>query len=313
MARETKVGLLAGLAFIICVAVILANRGRRDFISTQTSPRINRPTTAPTREQAMRPVTRIDPAIDGTTSVVGGYRDADSAALVPQSVASHLDRDVPNSEFAAPPEETTGGVVMLGQRMEGLNEPRTIREPEKEARTPRPESLPAPPPVVPVVSRDRVVTKQVHYFVTSGDTLSNIAAAHYGSKSRTFINAIFDANRTLLSDPDVLQVGMRLVMPEMKKEGRPASHKLTKNGVTPTRRLATATPDPSLPERFRWYQIKPNDRYVKIASEQLSDESRWRDIYELNKDKFPNPQMIREGVRIKIPLPLESRSRGGLR
>ena len=27
MARETKVGLLAGLAFIICFAVILANRG----------------------------------------------------------------------------------------------------------------------------------------------------------------------------------------------------------------------------------------------------------------------------------------------
>lgn len=28
MARETKVGLLAGLAFIVCFAVILANRGR---------------------------------------------------------------------------------------------------------------------------------------------------------------------------------------------------------------------------------------------------------------------------------------------
>ena len=30
MARETKVGLLAGLAFIICFAILLANRGRQD-------------------------------------------------------------------------------------------------------------------------------------------------------------------------------------------------------------------------------------------------------------------------------------------
>ena len=30
MARETKVGLLTGLAFIICFAIILANRGRQE-------------------------------------------------------------------------------------------------------------------------------------------------------------------------------------------------------------------------------------------------------------------------------------------
>ena len=35
MARETKVGLLAGLAFIICFAIILANRGRQHLIPAQ--------------------------------------------------------------------------------------------------------------------------------------------------------------------------------------------------------------------------------------------------------------------------------------
>jgi hypothetical protein len=38
-----------------------------------------------------------------------------------------------------------------------------------------------------------------------------------------------------------------------------------------------------------------------IAREQLGDVRRWREIYELNKDKFPDPQFIREGVRIKLP------------
>ena len=39
---------------------------------------------------------------------------------------------------------------------------------------------------------------------------------------------------------------------------------------------------------FRWYQIKKNDRYTSIAREQLGDASRWREIYQLNKDTFPD-------------------------
>ena len=52
---------------------------------------------------------------------------------------------------------------------------------------------------------------------------------------------------------------------------------------------------------FRWYQIKKNDRYVSIAREQLGNGNRWKELYELNRDKFPDPQRIREGVRIRIP------------
>ena len=47
--------------------------------------------------------------------------------------------------------------------------------------------------------------------------------------------------------------------------------------------------------------MQKNDRYVSIAREQLGDASRWREIHELNKDKFPDPQRIREGVRIRLP------------
>ena len=35
MARETKLGLLVGLGFIICFAIILENRGRRDQVTPQ--------------------------------------------------------------------------------------------------------------------------------------------------------------------------------------------------------------------------------------------------------------------------------------
>ena len=52
---------------------------------------------------------------------------------------------------------------------------------------------------------------------------------------------------------------------------------------------------------WRWYQIKSNDRYTKIAKEQLGDEKRWREIFELNRDVFSNPDFIKPGVRIKLP------------
>ncbi len=56
--------------------------------------------------------------------------------------------------------------------------------------------------------------------------------------------------------------------------------------------------------------MQKNDRYASIARSQLGDAGRWQEVYELNKDKFPNPQHIREGVRIKLPVPMTLASAG---
>ncbi|HSJ09573.1 MAG TPA: LysM peptidoglycan-binding domain-containing protein [Longimicrobiales bacterium] len=50
------------------------------------------------------------------------------------------------------------------------------------------------------------------YTVKSGDTLGKIARAHYGDASK--YNRIFEANRNILSDPDRIQPGQVLVIPE---------------------------------------------------------------------------------------------------
>jgi nucleoid-associated protein YgaU len=49
------------------------------------------------------------------------------------------------------------------------------------------------------------------YTVKKGDTLSEIAKAHYGKA--TDFNRIFEANRDVLSDPDEIQVGQVLKLP----------------------------------------------------------------------------------------------------
>ncbi|HUP89949.1 MAG TPA: LysM peptidoglycan-binding domain-containing protein [Longimicrobiales bacterium] len=50
------------------------------------------------------------------------------------------------------------------------------------------------------------------YTVKSGDTLSGIAKHHYGDAAKS--KNIFEANRNQLKDPDKIQVGQVLTLPE---------------------------------------------------------------------------------------------------
>ena len=65
-----------------------------------------------------------------------------------------------------------------------------------------PEPAPAPEPVV----EERV------YEVVSGDTLGAIAQKHYGKASEYM--KIFEANRDILDNPDLIKVGQKLKIPE---------------------------------------------------------------------------------------------------
>jgi nucleoid-associated protein YgaU len=159
-----------------------------------------------------------------------------------------------------------------------------------------------PPGSKPIAS-ETPATASARHKVVAGDTLSKIAAKYYGSKSRRVINAIFDANRSSLANPDTVGAGVELLLPTIEGVGAPSAV-MPPVGRSPTARPAGRPPEPAEPhdQRFQWYQIQKNDRYVSIAREQLGDESRWRELYELNKDKFPDPGRIREGVRIKLPV-----------
>ena len=65
-----------------------------------------------------------------------------------------------------------------------------------------PEPAPAPEPVV----EERV------YEVVSGDTLGAIAKKYYGKASEYM--KIFEANRDILDNPDLIKVGQKLKIPE---------------------------------------------------------------------------------------------------
>jgi nucleoid-associated protein YgaU len=54
--------------------------------------------------------------------------------------------------------------------------------------------------------------KQKTYTVAAGDSLSKIAKQFYGNANQ--YNKIFEANRNVLSDPNVVKIGQELVIPD---------------------------------------------------------------------------------------------------
>ena len=54
-------------------------------------------------------------------------------------------------------------------------------------------------------------------------------------------------------------------------------------------------------EAVRTYTVAKGDNLFKIAQKTLGDGKRWREIYELNKDKITNPHLIYPGQMIVLP------------
>ncbi len=73
--------------------------------------------------------------------------------------------------------------------------------------------------VATVVDEIEVVVPEpeaVFYEVKSGDSLSKIAKAHYGNAMK--YNVIFEANKPMLKDPNLIYPGQVLRIPPLKEE-----------------------------------------------------------------------------------------------
>lgn len=49
------------------------------------------------------------------------------------------------------------------------------------------------------------------------------------------------------------------------------------------------------------YVVKSGDSLSKIAKELLGDAARWPEIFELNKDKISDPNLIYVGQELRLP------------
>lgn len=350
MARETKVGLLVGLAFIICFAIILANHGQRGLL-VETMPGFAITGTkgsgqTPPRE-AGRPANQSDRSVTTAPTVMPGATIASTPPRVDRDLTvktSPLKLHFQDPNIAAGQPAEMGA---MAQQIEELKSQITDLLAQNQAsNTPHVATpstaggvtLTATPvtgqqtnlvPPASSTDRDQAVSNRRHV-VGPGDTLSRIADRYYGSKSGRAVRLIFEANRAAIKDIDRVPLGVELVIPMDPTAGSPTTAAKTAPRAQPstageeqvraTGKPAATSPQKESPreklappgknEPFRWYQVRKNDRYASIARQQLGDEKRWKEIFEMNKEKFPKEGMIREGVRIKLPSDDVADSRG---
>ncbi len=176
--------------------------------------------------------------------------------------------------------------------------------PPTRTRTMQPKPRPAEPKPRPIPQRVQV------YVVAKNDNLTKIARKFYGKpktakRVKENVDLIFQANRQALKNRNSVHAGQKLRIPLLdgvNGRTRSGSRSLAKSQADTTKTKAVfAGTGGASGKNWRWYQIKPKDGYARIAKEQLGDANRWKDIFELNKDIFPNPDMIRPGVRIRLP------------
>jgi LysM repeat protein len=122
---------------------------------------------------------------------------------------------------------------------------------------PKQEQAPVP---APKQTDMKVVDGKKVYTVQPGDTLSGISVKVYNT-SRHY-QKIYEANKDAIEDPNTLQVGLNLVMPDLPSKTATANTGAPGTGAVPT----TVTPLASVPAGAKSVTVNPGDRLWNIAA-----------------------------------------------
>jgi len=158
------------------------------------------------------------------------------------------------------------------------------------------------------------------YVVQEGDSFYRIATRQYGDGKHW--KKIFEANRKEVPDPDLLRAGQKLVIPKLtvartappspsapagprpELSTGPRAEASTPRSVPIVRTTPLLTLGPQAAAEAtepEVYKVQSGDSLTRIAERVLKDGSRAMRIYELNKDKLKDPNMLPVGVVLRLP------------
>jgi len=318
MGFETKAGLLIGTGFIVCFAVVLSHRAPGDQVNAGMAYQVlarhglqppTRTTITTANEFARLP-------FQGASLVPMNFDDpaaADRRAGDPRRSPSQLiepgARIEPGRRETSPPTDPNDGSVaaLPWEALFGLSQDDGDHESREGAPAPDPTASAThePAPTTAAIQDRRVSQPPGTYRVVPDDTLWRIARKAYGQADRRIVDAVYQANRDRMTAPNDLKPGMDLALPVIDGlNPTPLTNaNLDARPGEPARKKAPPRAEKAgSPSEMRTYSVQRGDRYATIAERFLGDKSRWREIYDLNRDIFPDPGKIQYGVRIRLPV-----------
>lgn len=130
--------------------------------------------------------------------------------------------------------------------------------------TPTPTPTPGPDPAPKPVRKD--LANASKYTVKAGDTLRSIAKKFYGRSGKW--EKIYEANKDQIPASRKLKKGMTLQIPALN------------------------------------YTVKKGDNIKSIAKKYFGARSKWKLIYQVNKDVIPTSKQLKAGTKLVLPVPV---------
>lgn len=304
MTSDAKIGLLLGLVFIFVIAFIINglpgfhNKDDGNKLTTNMVGLQNNPSGLGANERKV-----LEPAPEAIPVSGIGQQQAESpdvryTMVIPQdNTENQTAAPGADSLIAAPAQQPAESVTQV--------QPAIVKTESETKPSPAKQTLPDT------------------YVVQSGDTLASIAKKFYGPEQGnklSNVEAIYEANRKILSSMDDLQVDQKLTIPALASAGSSTPSTMltgsnfvkvdtigqrynTADAAKPTAttsKPAQATKaDTSKPLRI--YVVKEGDSLWEIASEQLGDGNRYKEIVKLNSDILSNEDDIQVDMKLKLP------------
>ena len=318
MTSDAKIGLLLGLVFIFVIAFII---------------------------NGLPGLHHKDDTNKLTTNMVGLQSNPAGLGANERKVQLTLDQPAaPAADSTTPPESAAGSTdTRFTMELPQASPAAVDSAPAAPVITDTVAALPPADsvPVAPAQSPPAVKSAAPKFYVVEeSDTLSSIAKKVYGDEEGnklTNINAIFEANRITLASADELQVGQKLIIPQLTVAAAPAAtpgsvltEKVFSKVVSIGKRHLTESPAKTAPaanpvkssspvstaksspllspakssppaKPVNTYIVKEGDSLWRIAADQLGDGNRYREIVKLNSDVLASEDDIQVDMKLKLP------------
>lgn len=326
MTRETKIGLLVGLAFIIVIGILLS-----DHMTSTTEPpkaplsvagaNVRESIAAPSQGEApvAAAVGPTAPQVAPNQPVLTG---SEIAAQQRQPAQTPVQVGPAQPQAQIPVQVSPASPVVVNPPVTPQQQPVAIAPVTPRSGTSHPldqiaarhgeELVPVGQPQNNNANPSQPVPMAPlrEYKAQAGDSLSKLAGRFMGGNTKANRDAIVRANAALQQNPDKIVEGKVYLIPQAPtaaEAAAPAAQTAsaqTNTAQAPAPAPVRTTDAPAAPaaaENFTWYTVKENENLWKIASEQLGSGKNWTQIRDLNPDILKGENALRANMRIRIP------------
>ncbi|HLL87877.1 MAG TPA: LysM peptidoglycan-binding domain-containing protein [Tepidisphaeraceae bacterium] len=302
MTRETKIGLLVGLAFIIVIGILLSDHltsstqppqaalsrvGEVSRAGTQVIGKPEVPVTVepPAHVQPDRPIVTVEQLTKPKPLDIVQFGNAAVPQAFPPPGEPTVTKAVDASAPSIPPVDPN-----LAKLAQQHGEELTLTTPGQ------------PTKLVPSTPENNPTSGMLKYTAQEGDSLSRMAGRFLGGNTKANRDLIVKANPSLVADPNKIVVGRSYLIPTAAAGAPAQQFGATDAKAPPAATVAVKAPasTPSADGQFVFYTVKENDSLWTIARDQLGTGNAWKDIKDWNKDVLKGGDTVHTNMRLRL-------------